>query len=302
MQDIDPLSGIALFVATAHSDNFTQAADRLGLTKSAVGKSIARLEDRLGVKLFHRTTRLTRLTADGEAYLGACTSAMQEITAAQAALSSTNQVLQGQVHIDMPVAFGRRVVLPALVQLARPHPGLQLSLTFTDATSDLLAEDVDIAIRFGALQDTSHLVARRLATQPRVICASPDYLRTHGEPTRLSQISEHRCVVGALRGPPMVWFVRDQGVEKRVTPPATHQISDGEAMVDAVMQGLGLAQLPISMVRDQVGDGRLRLVLHQYAGSQIDIHAIWPKRAHLSPRVRYIVDGLVACAAQGRFD
>ncbi len=302
MQDLDPLAGITVFVTTAHSDNFTQAADRLGLTKSAVGKSIARLENRLGAKLFHRTTRLTRLTADGEAYLAACTSAMQEITAAQATLSSGNPVLKGRVHIDMPVAFGRRVVLPALVQIARPHPGLQLSLTFTDATSDLLADDVDIAIRFGALKDTGHLVARRLATQPRVICASPGYLREHGEPTHLAEIAGHRCVVGALRGPPMVWFVRDQGVEKRITPPATHQISDGEAMVDAALQGLGLAQLPISMVRDQVGDGRLRLVLHQYAGSQIDIHAIWPQRAHLSPRVRYIVDGLVACAAQGRFN
>ncbi|MDP4078223.1 LysR family transcriptional regulator [Acidovorax sp. A1169] len=302
MQDLDPLAGITVFVTTAHSDNFTQAADRLGLTKSAVGKSIARLEDRLGARLFHRTTRLTRLTADGEAYLAACTSAMQEITAAQATLSSGNPVLKGRVHIDMPVAFGRRVVLPALVQIARPHPGLQLSLTFTDATSDLLADDVDIAIRFGALKDTGHLVARRLATQPRVICASPGYLREHGEPTHLAEIAGHRCVVGALRGPPMVWFVRDQGVEKRITPPATHQISDGEAMVDAALQGLGLAQLPISMVRDQVGDGRLRLVLHQYAGSQIDIHAIWPQRAHLSPRVRYIVDGLVACAAQGRFN
>lgn len=302
MQEPDPLVGITVFVTAAHSDHFTQAADRLGLTKSAVGKSIARLEQRLGVKLFHRTTRLTRLTADGEAYLAACTSAMEEITAAQAALSSSNQVLKGRVHIDMPVAFGRRVVLPALVDIARPHPGLQLSLTFTDATSDLLAEDVDIAIRFGTLKDTGQLVARRLASQPRVICASPDYLREHGEPTRLAEIAAHRCVVGALRGPPMVWYIQDQGVEKRLTPPATHQISDGEAMVDAAMQGLGLAQLPISMVRDPVGDGRLRLVLHQYAGSQIDIHAIWPKRAHLSPRVRYIVDGLVACAAQGRFD
>jgi len=302
MQEPDPLAGITVFVTAAHSDHFTQAADRLGLTKSAVGKSIARLEQRLGVKLFHRTTRLTRLTADGEAYLAACTSAMEEITAAQAALSSSNQVLKGRVHIDMPVAFGRRAVLPALVEIARPHPGLQLSLTFTDATSDLLAEDVDIAIRFGTLKDTGQLVARRLASQPRVICASPDYLREHGEPTRLAEIAAHRCVVGALRGPPMVWYIQDQGVEKRITPPATHQISDGEAMVDAAMQGLGLAQLPISMVRDPVGDGRLRLVLHQYAGSQIDIHAIWPKRAHLSPRVRYIVDGLVACAAQGRFD
>jgi DNA-binding transcriptional LysR family regulator len=298
----DPLSGVSVFVAAARADNFTQAAERIGLTKSSVGKTIARLEHRLGVKLFHRTTRLTRLTADGEAYLTACTSALDEISAAQAALSSSNRVLSGRIHMDMPVAFGRRVLLPALIEITRPHPGLSLSLTFTDATSDLLQDDVDIAIRFGALRDTSHLVARHLATQARVICASPDYLLAMGEPASLADIRQHRCVVGSPKGPPLVWLVRDEEVEKRITPPATHQLSDGEAMVDAAVSGLGLAQFPISLVREQLKDGRLRAVLQKYAGTGVDIHAVWPKRAQLSPRVRYVVDELVAYAAKGRFD
>lgn len=298
----DPLSGVFVFVAAARADNFTQAASRMGLTKSSVGKTIARLEQRLGVKLFHRTTRLTRLTADGEAYLTACTSALDEITAAQAALSSNNRVLAGRIHIDMPVAFGRRVLLPTLIEITRPHPGLSLSLTFTDATSDLLQDDVDIAIRFGALSDTSHLVARRLVTQERVICASPHYLHAMGEPTSLPDIRQHQCIVGSLKGPPLVWFVRDEEVEKRITPPATHQLSDAEAMVDAAVSGLGLAQFPISLVREQLNDGRLRTVLQKYSGTGVDIHAIWPKRAQLSPRVRYVVDELVAYAAKGRFN
>lgn len=298
----DPLSGVCVFVAAARADNFTQAAERMGLTKSSVGKTIARLEHRLGVKLFHRTTRLTRLTADGEAYLTACTAALDEITAAQAALSSNNRVLSGRIHMNMPVAFGRRVLLPALIEITRPHPGLSLSLTFTDATSDLLQDDVDIAIRFGALRDTSHLVARRLTTQQRVICASPDYLRAMGEPTNLADIRQQRCVVGSPKGPPLVWFVRDEEVEKRITPPATHQLSDAEAMVDAAVSGLGLAQFPISLVREPLNDGRLRAVLQKYSGTGVDIHAIWPKRAQLSPRVRYVVDELVAYAAKGRFD
>lgn len=298
----DPLSGVCVFVAAARADNFTQAAERIGLTKSSVGKTIARLELRLGIKLFHRTTRLTRLTADGEAYLTACTSALDEITAAQAALSSRNRVLSGRIHIDMPVAFGRRVLLPALIEITRPHPGLSMTLTFTDATSDLLQDDVDIAIRFGALQDSSHLVARRLATQQRVICASPDYLRAMGEPASLADIRQHRCVVGSAKGPPLVWFVRDEGIEKRLTPPATHQLSDAEAMVDAAVSGLGLAQFPISLVRVYLDDGRLRAVLQGYSGTGVDIHAVWPKRAQLSPRVRYVVDELVAYAAKGRFN
>lgn len=184
----DPLSGVCVFVAAARADNFTQAAECIGLTKSSVGKTIARLELRLGVKLFHRTTRLTRLTADGEAYLTACTSALDEITAAQAALSSRNRVLSGRIHINMPVAFGRRVLLPALIEITRPHPGL------------------------------------------------------------------------------------------------------------------GLAQFPISLVRGHLDGGQLRAVLQGYSGTGVDIHAVWPKRAHLSPRVRYVVDELVAYAAKGRFN
>lgn len=298
----DSLAGVSVFVAAAGAENFTQAADRLGLTKSSVGKTVARLEQRLGVKLFHRTTRLTRLTADGEAYLAACTRALDEIASAQAALSSGNRVLSGPVHIDMPVAFGRRVLLAALIDIARPHPGLSLHLTFTDATSDLLHDDVDIAIRFGTLKDTPHLVARHLVTQARVICASPAYLRAYGEPLNLKDISAHRCVVGSPKGPPLVWHVQDSGVEKRVTPPATHQVSDGEAMVDAVVSGLGIAQFPISMVRAYLDDGRLRPVLKAHSSVGVEIHLLWPKRAQLSPRVRYIVDELLAGAATGRFD
>lgn len=298
----DSLSGVTVFVAAASAENFTQAAERLGLTKSSVGKTVARLEQRLGIKLFHRTTRLTRLTADGEAYLAACTIALEEITSAQMALSSGNRVLTGPVHIDMPVAFGRRVLLPALINITRPHPGLSLRLTFTDATSDLLQDDVDIAIRFGALKDTAHLVARHLVTQARVICASPSYLQTYGKPTKLKEISGHRCVVGASKGPPLFWYVKDDGVEKRVTPPATHQVSDGEAMVDAVVSGLGIAQFPVSMVREYLNDGRLQAVLEAYSSVGIDIHLLWPKRAQLSSRVRYIVDALLADAATGRFD
>ncbi len=302
MTQPDPLSGISVFVTAARSDNFTQAAEKLGLTKSSVGKTIARIENTLAVRLFHRTTRLTRLTADGEAYLAACLKAMDEITAAQAALSSGNRILSGPVHIDMPVAFGRRVLLPALIDITRPHPGLSLHLTFTDATSDLLHDDVDIAVRFGALEDTSHLVARHLVTQARVICAAPAYLRTYGKPLKPKDIAAHRCVVGATKGPPLVWFLKDDGVEKRMKPPATHQVSDGEAMVDAVVGGLGIAQFPISLVRAQLDDGRLERVLESYSPAGVDIHLLWPKRAQLSPRVRYIVDELLACAAKGRFD
>lgn len=276
------------------------AAERLGVTKSAVGKAISRLEDRLAVQLFHRSTRRIHLTADGEAYLAACATAIDEIMSAQAALSSENRILSGKLRIDMPIAFGRRILLPILIEILRPHPDIHLSLTFSDATSDLLEGDVDLAIRFGALADSSHLVARFLASQERVICASPAYLQTFGVPLSLADVRYHRCIVGSPKGPPTVWFVRDSGIDTRLTPPATHQMTDGEAMVDAAVGGMGLLQMPVSMVRDAIQQGLLAPVLTSYISVSVDIHAVWPRQAQLKPKVRYVVDQLIACSAKGR--
>lgn len=302
MSDLDAFTGVTVFVAVARAGTFTKAGEKLGLTKSAVGKTIARLEERLGFKLFHRTTRLTRLTADGVAYLAACVSAINEVTNAQTALSSQNQILSGRLHIDMPVAFGRRVLLPVLMDIARTHPDIHFTLTFSDATSDLLRDDVDLAIRFGRLENSSHLVARLLGVQERVICASPTYLREHGTPTTLADVENHRCVVGTPNGPPSMWFVCEGRAETKFTPPATHQLSDGEAMVDAAVAGLGLVQLPLSLVREKLRTGQLETVLSAFAGKGVEVHAVWPHRGQLSPRLRYVVDKLVDCAVQGRLD
>jgi DNA-binding transcriptional LysR family regulator len=299
MAEHDPLAGVAIFVAAARAGSFTLAADRLGLTKSAVGKAVARLEDRLGFKLFHRTTRQSRLTADGEAYLAACAGAIDEIAATEAALTSGSRVLSGRVRIDMPVAFGRHVLLPILLDICRTHPGLQVSLNFTDATSDLLQEDLDLAIRFGALKDSSHLVARHLVDQNRVICAAPHYLRERGTPRTVADLRAQSCIVGSPKGPPLAWVVREGREVKRITPPATHHVSDGVAMVQATVAGLGLCQLPISLLREHLAQGALVPVLEDVSTVPVEIHAVWPRQGHLSPRIRHIVDRLLAEAANG---
>jgi len=294
----DPFAGISVFVAAARAGSFTVAADRLGLTKSAVGKAIARLEARLGVTLFHRTTRITRLTADGEAYLIACNAAMEEVTQAQSALSCAHHQLSGRLHINMPVAFGRKVLTPLLVDIIRDHPDLRLSLTFTDATSDLVQDDIDLAIRFGALKNSSHLITRHLVTQDRVICASPAYLAAHGTPASLDDIDHHRCIIGSPKGPPQVWLVREHGVERRLLLPVADHFSDAEAMVEAAMAGLGLVQLPRSILRVPIEQGLLQEVLAPFTSS-VEVYALWPRQAHLRPRVRYVIDKLVHHAALG---
>jgi DNA-binding transcriptional LysR family regulator len=302
MDGIESLSGIATFVAVARAASFTQAGEVLGISKSAVGKAVARLEERLGVKLFHRTTRRLALTADGEAYFAVCARALEGIAEAEGSLGSKLLVPAGRLRIDMPAAFGRKVMMPILLAIGKAYPALQLTLTFTDRVIDLVEEGVDLAIRFGTLEDSTDLVARRLTSHRWVICATPAYLHEHGTPQAPSDIATHRCIVGYRRGRPLAWHISDNGRPARLAAPPTYQISDGEAMVDASLAGIGLCQMPLALMRPHIAAGRLVSVLDEWTQSEIDVHAVWPRTAHLRPKVRHVVDTLVKLASEGRLD
>lgn len=302
MAESDAFSGLAVFVAAVRAGNFTTAADQLGVSKSAVGKSISRLEDRLGVKLFHRTTRRISLTADGEAYFATCAAAYDEIAAAEVALTSSNRVIGGRLRLDMPVAFGRRILLPILLEIAKPHPRLSLTLSFTDAIVDPLHDDVDLVIRFGALPDTHGLIARKLTSQKLLICAAPSYLSEHGVPRSLADLGYHWNIVGMPKGPPVNWLVQDSGGTRRFTPAPTHQLSDGEAIIAAAVAGFGICQMPSSVLREHLDAGRLVSILGDLSHTSVDIHAVWARQGQLSPKVRYVVGQFVEYAASGALD
>lgn len=293
MIPIDSFQGVITFVVAARSQSFTEAADRLGLSKSAVGKAIARLEERLGTQLFHRTTRRISLTADGDAYYAACTTALEEFNAAEGALGPGTKEPSGRLRVDMPVAFGRRVVAPLLFEIAKKYPDLQLNITFSDHLVDPIEEGIDLLVRFGELKDTSGLVARRLARQRWAICAAPAYLSSFGEPETLASLAQHHCIVGHRRGQPLSWRVREGGETFRFAPPSTHQIGDGEAMILAAVAGIGLCQMPRSLFAEDIEAGRLVEVLGDYEPEPVEVHAVWPKVSHLRPKVRYVVDELV---------
>jgi DNA-binding transcriptional LysR family regulator len=302
MVPIESLSGIATFVAVARAASFTQAGDMLGISKSAVGKAVARLEQRLGVKLFHRTTRRLALTADGEAYFAVCARALEGIAEAEGSLGTLLLVPAGRLRVDMPAAFGRKVMLPVLLDIGRAYPGLQMTLTFTDDVIDLVEEGVDLAIRFGTMEDSSDLVARRLTSHRWVICAAPDYLAQCGAPHTLADVAAHRCIVGYRRGRPLAWHVSEDGKPTRLAPPPTYQISDAEAMIDAALAGVGLCQMPLALLRTHIDAGKLVTVLDDATARQIDVHAVWPRTAHLRPKVRHVVDTLVKLGSEGRLD
>lgn len=209
MRRTDHLGGITAFVATAQQGSFTAAAEKLGLTKSAIGKSVSRLENRLGLKLFQRSTRRLSLTPDGERFLASCQSAIDILEQAEAELTSHTCQPSGRLRVDLPAAFGRQRILPILLDITRRYPELALTVTFSERFVDLIDEGIDLVVRIGELSDSSGLVARRLTTQKLVICASPDYLFNHGEPVSIDDLNHHQCVVGFRRNQPVSWLLKE---------------------------------------------------------------------------------------------
>lgn len=296
---MDRFDGLQTFVGTAQTGSFTAAGVELGLTSSAVGKSVSRLEARLGVKLLHRTTRRLTLTPDGEAYLETCLAVLDELEVAENELSGGRAEPAGRIRIDLPAAFGRRHVMPALIDLSVRYPRLDLSVTFTERTVDLVAEGIELAVRIGTLSDEGGLMARRLGAQRLVICASPEYITRHGAPTDAQELMARDCIVGWRRAPRPAWLLRD---ETRAMVPqevhARHEFSDGDAMVQAVLAGAGLSQLPTWLIGEHLAAGTLVPVLERYEGGEMPIHAVWPQSRYLRRRVRVTIDALVAAATR----
>lgn len=298
----ESLRGINNFVVTASCSSFTEAAEVLGITKSAVGKSIARLEERLGTRLFNRSTRKLSLTNEGQTYLNCCLDALEILDAAQHTLCRRQEKPSGVVRIDMPAAFGRDLVMPVLIEFTDRYPDLWLALTFNDRLIDPLEEGVDLVLRLGDLESTDELIARRLNSQRLICCASPGYLNRYGVPQTPEELKKHRCIMGFRRGAPLAWRLKTlSGQEMRYTAAEQHQIGDGDAMLHACLGGLGITQLPAAMVDQYIASGKLIPLLAEYEPKPMDLNVLWPKTRHLVPKIRCLVDELVARAEQGHF-
>lgn len=303
MRKTDHLGGITAFVTTAQQGSFTAAAEQLGLTKSAVAKSVGRLEQRLGLMLFQRSTRRLSLTPDGERYLSSCQNVVEILEQAEAELTSHISQPAGRLRIDLPAAFGRQRIMPLLLQVTRRYPQLGLTVTFSERFVDPIEEGIDLVVRIGELADSSGLVARRLTTQKLVICATPDYLQRYGEPASVDDLARHACVLGFRRNQPISWILKgEQGQITRFTPPVTHEFADGDAILAATLAGCGFAQLPLWLVGQYLQSGALREVLTGHSGGEMPVSALWPKSRQLLPKIRHVVDTLVAAAEQGLLD
>ncbi|HCM9101328.1 TPA: LysR family transcriptional regulator [Enterobacter hormaechei subsp. steigerwaltii] len=290
----DTLKDIPVFVASVEAGSFAQAAVRLHLSRSAVGKSIARLEERLGVRLFHRTTRSQRLTDNGALFYERCLRALEEIRGAESQLETGKHQVSGRLRVAVPVLFGRQCIAPLLIELAQEHPGLELEMSFSDRVVDLVEEGFDMAVRNGALADSSVLVARRLGEHRMVLCAAPDYLLKNGQPQTVDDLRQHTAINYTRAGRVLPWQLMDyDGTSRTFIPRSSLNMDDLQAICDAALAGHGLAWLPCWMVIKEIHQGNLAPLLKQAPDVRFDVHAVWQQTPHLPLRVRIAIDMLV---------
>ncbi|OHV81342.1 LysR family transcriptional regulator [Ensifer sp. LCM 4579] len=290
---MEHLNGISVFVEAAEAGGFSAAAERLHLSRSAVGKAVARLEQRLGVRLFHRTTRTQSLTEEGQLFYESCQKALGEIRSAEALLESGRQEIRGRLRVSMPVLFGRQCVAPLLRDLLRRHPQLELDLSFGDRVVDLLDEGFDLAIRNGSLGNDAGLMTRAVAEQHMTVCASPDYLAERGVPQSVADLAGHDAAVYCRGGHPRPWsFPAAGGGADTVLPKTRLRLDDLAAIADAAAAGVGLAWLPSWLVRERVRRGDLVRVLTDRPGLVFKVHAVWPGTRLLLPKMRVAIDQL----------
>ncbi len=295
MQSTERLKGVEVFVAVAHAGSFVRAAERLHLTGSAVGKTIARLEARLGVRLFERTTRRLALTEAGVRFHAACARVLGELEDAEHALADDGEALAGRLRIDLPVSFGRLQVLPLLLPWFRRHPRLTPVLSFTDRYVDLGGEGIDLALRIGGVDAWPPSLAQRYLGQERkIFCAAPDYLARHGVPATAEALLGHAAIIyGRADGAPSPWLMpqADGRVEQRAPEPYM-VAGNAEVQLELVLAGLGIAQLPTWLVDGHLAGGSLVTVLPDLATPGLPLHLVWPKGRERVPKVGQLVSAL----------
>lgn len=290
---MEHLNGISVFVEAAETGGFSAAAARLNLSRSAVGKTVARLEQRLGVRLFHRTTRAQSLTEEGQLFYESCQKALGEIRAAEALLESGRQDIRGRLRVSMPVLFGRQCVAPLFRDLLRNHPQLELDLSFNDRVTDLFDDGVDLAIRIGSLGNDAGLMTRVIAEQRMTVCASPAYLSARGIPEAVADLADHEAIVYYRGGQQRPWSFPSEGRALETVLPKTRlRLDDLAAIADAAVEGIGLAWLPCWLVRDRVQRGDLVRVLTDRPGLIFKVHAVWPGARRPLPKLRIAIDQL----------
>lgn len=291
---MDRAAEMYIFARAVESGSFSAAARDLDLTPSAVSKQIRRLEDRLGVRLFNRTTRRISLTEVGRAYYERCARIIQEIEEAEEAVTSLSENPRGTLRVAATAAFGRVEVLPRINHFLRRYPDITVEFELTDRHVDLVEEGVDVAIQWREQMEDPSLIARKLCVNRRIICAAPDYLERNGTPSRPEELLDHNCLTLYELSQFNDWEFEDGEKGRRVLHVSGNfRANTADGLHEAVLAGAGLARLSTWLVVPDIRAGRLLPVLPEYPHVNSAFYVLYPHRRHLSRKVRAFVDFLV---------
>nr|WP_277399526.1 LysR family transcriptional regulator [Achromobacter xylosoxidans] len=287
-------SSLEFFVLLARHRNLSTVARQLDLTPPAATKRLAQLEARLGVRLVNRTTRSISLTPEGETYLHYATRILADVREMEEVVSSSGSVPKGLLRINATLGFGRTAIAPIVSEFALHHPQVEVQLDVTDRPIDLVESGVDLGIRFGALPD-QRLVARRVLSNRRFLCAAPRYLARHGTPASLRDLADHQCIIHRQNEDAYgVWrFTRD-GRAETVKVHGALSSNDGDIALNWALDGHGILVRSEWDLAKYLESGRLRVVLPEFILPSADLFVYYPSKRDLSARTRAFIDFLMA--------
>lgn len=289
---LDRITGMGVFVGAAGAGSLSGAARQLGMSPAMATKHVDALESRLGVKLFHRTTRGLTLTEAGRDYLDACQRILPEIAEAEAAAASQRIEPTGLLRMNVPVSFGTRFVAPLMPEFSRRHPGVRIELGLSDSLLDLIAGHWDLGIRIGRLADSA-LQARRLGDSDMLVCAAPSYLDRRGVPRRVDELVQHNCLSYTLSSAQSKEWAFGRDGSLRVPVSGDLMANNGDALLAAAIGGQGVIYQPHFIVGDALAKGNLvALELDQPPLALGGIHVLYPPDRRPPAKVRVMVDYL----------
>lgn len=290
---MDQTLDLAFFYLLANQGSLASTAREMGLTPPAISKRLATLEARLGIRLITRTTRSMSLTPEGELYFSHAARILTQIEEVEQMVSSSRATPKGLIRVNASLGFGRRHIGPALAAFFACYPEVEIQLEISDHPLDLAAHGFDLGIRFGTLPDAG-FHARKIASNRRLLCASPLYLEKYGVPQRLTELQNHNCIFLRQNETPYgVWSFKTGSRTQNIKVRGALGCNDGEVALNWALEGYGILLRAEWDIARYVRSGRLRLVLEDQTPTRADVYAVYPQQLHLSARVRSLIDFLV---------